>query len=175
MTVAARKGMSFVVLIAIFTVGCAAQRINTTRGVVPDAKECNPGSSVSLVIAKSQSSCHQGVAGDGVQILLSKKTRRASLSSDTARVELTSIFLQPSGVLNQSGSLDFKAFYSSGLLGLSGKTGCVGILDEGSIRIEATGSEPSLEYRLKFRLVSPLGWEGDCTETQEVSGTYRIQ
>jgi hypothetical protein len=68
----------------------------------------------------------------------------------------------------------FDAFYSRGLTDLTGKTGCIGILDEGSAKIEKATKKNVLIYSLRFRLVSPLGWPEDCKEPRQVNGAIEL-
>jgi hypothetical protein len=157
-------------------IACSTSAVRIVEHVVPDASKCQPSSSNAAEIAKSQSACHQGITGDGLQVLLSTIKRAPSLSSDTTQQALTSIYLYPAGASGSSSTpVEFDAFYSRGLGGLTGKTGCVGILEDGYARIEQSKGERVLNFRLNFRLVSPLGWKQDCREPYFASGIVDLE
>lgn len=170
----ARIKVIFLLTASICATSCNSASINVKSGLVPDATNCRPRSIVSAEIAKSQMACHQGVSGDGVQVLLSNTTRRASMRSDTAKRELTSIFIQPAGSAREVGPVRFDAFYSQGLVDLTGKTGCVGVLEDGFARVEKVARKSVLTYSMRFRLVSPLGWQEDCKEPRQISGSVEL-
>lgn len=179
---AALEGMAVAVqnkaiLLAVVTAcvtACNSGSVNVKVGVIPDAANCHPKSASDNEIAKSQMACHQGVAGNGVQVLLSNTIRRVSVRSDTTERELTSIFIQPASAVREAGPVRFNAFYSKGLFDLTGKTGCVGILEEGSAAIERSADKTMLNYSLHFRLVSPLGWPEDCKEPHRMTGAVEL-
>jgi hypothetical protein len=160
--------------VGFFLVGCNSTSVNVKRGVIPDATSCRPTSAIGTEIAKSQMACHQGVAGDGVQVLLSNTNRRVSVRSDTAEREMTSIFIRPASAISEAGHVRFDAFYSQGLFDLRGKTGCVGVLEDGTAEIKKSAKKTILNYSLQFRLVSPLGWPEDCKEPHRIAGAVEL-
>lgn len=155
--------------------GCVVSTVKVIKNVVPDSANCRPTSSISSELTKSQLGCHQGVAGDGVQVLVSDTTYTLSVSSDTMQQEVISIFLYPANGVEVPGSVKIDAFYSTGLAGLTGKAGCVGILEDGVAQVEFKSGKPFLNYRLNFVLVSPLGWKQNCQEPYHTSGTVELK
>lgn len=155
-------------------VGCSSASTNIKNGVVPNITDCRINSTISSEIAKSQMLCHQGLSGDGVQVLLSRVTRDFSVSSDTTNRELTSIFIQPANAIHKSGPIKFDAYYSRGLFDLTGKAGCVGVLEDGEAEIDGSGEKRKLKYSLRFKLVSPLGWPDDCKEAHSINGSIEL-
>lgn len=154
--------------------GCNSTSINVRNGVIPDAANCRPNSKINGEIAKSQKACHQGISGDGVQVLISNTIMGASMHSDTTEREMTSIFIKPASSVHEVGPTQFEAFYSQGLFDLLGKTGCVGIIEDGSADIKRAKNNTILNYSLRFRLVSPLGWPDDCKVPHEVTGSVKL-
>ncbi|MEA9579780.1 hypothetical protein VC218_12985 [Xanthomonas nasturtii] len=154
--------------------GCSSTSLNVRNGVIADADNCRPSSKLSAEIARSQMACHQGISGDGVQVIIAKTNRLASTNSDTTQREMVSIFIQPAGAVSHLGPVKFNAFYSSGLFDFLGKTGCVGVLEDGSVDIKNSLNNATLTYALKFKLISPLGWLDDCKGYREVAGSTKI-
>lgn len=167
------RSLFFLAAIACLA-GCNGASVNVKNGVISDAENCRPKSAISTEIAKAQMACHQGVAGAGVQVLLSNTIRHPSVRSDTTERELTSIFIQPASAVREAGPISFDAFYSQSLFDLTGKTGCVGILEDGSAEIEKSAKKTILNYSLRFRLVSPLGWAKDCKEPHRIRGAVEL-
>lgn len=157
-------------LTGVWLSGCSSTSVNIKEGVVPNSADCRPDSTASTEIAKSQMACHQGVAGDGVQVIISSTVRRATIRSDSTQRELTSIFIQPVGAIHKIGPVDFEAFYSRGLFDLTGKTGCVGVLKDGTVLIEKVAKKSVLSYSLRFKLISPLDWPEDCKDVHQITG-----
>jgi len=157
-----------------FLAGCNSTSLNVKNDVVPDAVNCRPTSTIAGEIASSQIGCHQGVSGNGVQVLISNTTRVASMHSDATEREMTSIFIQPASSAHEVGPTKFEAFYSKGLFDLTGKSGCVGILEDGSVDIKKSARNTILNYNLQFRLVSPLGWPEDCKTPRKIAGSVDL-
>lgn len=161
--------------VGVWMTGCSSTSVNTKEGVIPNAADCRPDSTVGKEVAKSQMACHQGISGDGVQVLISSAFRQATMRSDSTERELTSIFIRPAGAVREiSGPVNFEAFYSRGLFDLTGKTGCVGVLRDGTAVIEKSAKKSVLNYSLRFNLVSPLGWAEDCEELHQISGKIEL-
>jgi hypothetical protein len=154
--------------------GCNSTSMNVRNGVIPDAASCRPNSKINSEISESQKACHQGISGNGVQVLISNATRAASMHSDTTEREMTSIFIRPASAVHEVGATKFEAFYSQGLFDLLGKTGCVGVLEGGSVEIKKPSKNTILNYKLRFRLVSPLGWLDDCKVPREITGSVEL-
>lgn len=161
-------------LAGVWLTGCNSASVNIKEGVIPNAADCRPDSTTGAGIAKSQMACHQGVSGDGVQVLISSTFRRATVRSDSTERELTSIFIRPAGAVREIGPVNFEAFYSRGLFDLTGKTGCVGVLKDGTAVIEKSAKKSVLNYSLRFNLVSPLGWPEDCKELHQITGKVEL-
>jgi hypothetical protein len=153
---------------------CNSTSVNLRTGEIPNATNCRPTSAIADEIAGSQMACHQGIAGDGVQVLISNANRRASVRSDKAEREMTSIFIRPASAIGEAGPVRFDAFYSQGLFDLRGKTGCVGVLEDGTAEIKKSANTTTLHYKLQFRLVSPLGWPEDCKEPHRIAGAVEL-
>jgi len=163
-----------VLAVLLCLAGCNASSVKVKQQVVPDPVNCRPDSAISKERATSQAACHVGVAGDGAQVLVSDTHRRLSFHSDTTQRQLTSIFIQPESALHEAGPLEFTAFHSSGAYDLYGKTGCVGVLENGSATIVKSKRRSRLTYELEFRLVSPVGWKHDCTEPYRMAGSFDL-
>lgn len=157
-----------------FLAGCNSTSLNVKNDVVPNVVSCRPTSTIASEIASSQIGCHQGAIGNGVQVLISSTTRTASMHSDATEREMTSIFIQPASAVHEVGPTKFKAFYSKGLFDLTGKSGCVGILEDGSVNISKSARNTTLNYNLQFRLVSPLGWPEDCKAPRKIAGSVDL-
>ncbi|CAD1786074.1 MULTISPECIES: hypothetical protein [Xanthomonas] len=164
----------FAIISVISLCGCNSTKSNIRAGVVLDEMRCKPRSKIRSEIAEAQSACHQAVDGDGIQLIVSKASRSPSLHSDTVGREVTSIFIQPASAVSHVGPVKFEAFYSQGLFDLLGKTGCVGVLESGSVEIKKPSKRFIINYFLRFGLVSPLGWSEDCKGSREVSGSEEI-
>lgn len=165
--------VSHFVVLAIFLglVGCSHSSISIKKSVGFDHIACQPASAVPEVAAKSQAECHVAVAGSGIQILISKVERKISLSSDTTRRELTSIYIHSEAGQLETGDVDFEAFYSRGLFDLTGKTGCIGVLKDGDVKVEPRRGQRIVSYDLTFKLVSPLGWPDECKSDYRAIGS----
>ena len=161
----------FVSSIAVICTGCD-DGTKTISHVVESDGSCQPMSSLVDKLEVSQLGCHEGKPGDGVQFIVSSSQSKVSLESDTRQRQLLSIFVKPASILQTSGSIPFTAYYSSGQYELRGKTGCVGVLESGTVRVEP--GERTLFYSLKFRLVSPLGWKGDCDAEHIAEGRIEL-
>ncbi|MDN5939250.1 MAG: hypothetical protein L0H83_11385, partial [Salinisphaera sp.] len=81
---------------------------------------------------------------------------------------------QPASAARGAGPVRFDAFYSQGLFDLTGKTGCVGVLEDGSVEIEKSSKKTIMNYSLRFRLVSPLGWPEDCKASHRMTGFVEL-
>lgn len=163
--------------VCVLCSGCSSSAVAIRDNIVPDIDNCRPKSDKSSDVSKSQAACHQGVSGAGLQVILSSTKRVLSFSSDTTQQELVSIYAYGKNIKKTVGPVKFDAFYSRGMVGLTGKTGCVGILDDGSVEIVAAheNSSPVLAYNLRFRLVSPLGWPGDCDLPYHLRGVVALE
>lgn len=170
-----KKKVFVCLLVGASLTGCSNTSINVKEGVILNVADCHPDSIASAEVAKSQMACHQGVAGDGIQVLISSTFRRVTMRSDSVERELVSIFIQPTGAIREVGPVNFEAFYSRGLFDLTGKTGCVGVFRDGTVVIKKSAKKYILNYNLRFNLVSPLSWPEDCKELHQITGKVELQ
>lgn len=157
-------------LFCVSIVGCDSETVAVKPNTVPDFNKCHVKSDIIDERKMSQLSCHEGVKGNGTQVLFSKVKRSLTFKSDTYRRELTSIFMYPVDATEQSKTPKFDAFYSDGQYELMGKTGCNGIFDGGTISTSKNGEHNQLEYDIRFKLVTASVWPDDCHGTRRTKG-----
>lgn len=164
-----QMSVKFLLLCAVLALlGCNRSSVITMKnGVIPNKATCLPHSRNVEELKRSQMACHRGVAGKGTQVLIESTQWELSFKSDTAMRQLLSIFIEPEVSARRLGAVKFAAFYSDGQYELSGKAGCVGVLEDGLVEVKPG---QRLAYELTFRLVSPLSWKGDCDGKRHFEG-----